>query len=273
MTSKIKTAMAQQSASNKKRAEKKTVTDVPKGSDIKEPLTTPRVIDWFTIEGEYRAGLKSVRLIAREQGVSHVALIKKAELLGWSRDLTAKIAAEAAARLQVDAAKEAAKAVTSAANSAVTTDTKNQLPKSKVVTPVHKVSESEIVDANAERQFQVLKCQRTDISAHRDLANKLLAELMATTTDIGLFEQLGELLDESGANEKGIWVEDKLNKIYRAVISLGGRVDASKKLGDTLATLIKLEREAYGIKADGDGATGRTPVDDALAAMFKQAGK
>ena len=51
--------------------------------------------DWEKIEADYRAGIKTLRQIAGEHGVSHVAINKRAKRDGWSRDLSAKIAAKA----------------------------------------------------------------------------------------------------------------------------------------------------------------------------------
>ncbi|HEY4292069.1 GIY-YIG nuclease family protein [Luteibacter sp.] len=43
--------------------------------------------DWERIEADYRAGLLSVREIAAAQGVSHVAIGKRAKRDGWERSL------------------------------------------------------------------------------------------------------------------------------------------------------------------------------------------
>lgn len=51
--------------------------------------------DWERIEADYRAGLLSVREIAASNGVSHVAIGKRAKRDGWERDLQAKIKAKA----------------------------------------------------------------------------------------------------------------------------------------------------------------------------------
>jgi hypothetical protein len=41
--------------------------------------------DWAAIEAEYRAGEKSVRQIARDHGVSHVSIARKAKSQSWVR--------------------------------------------------------------------------------------------------------------------------------------------------------------------------------------------
>lgn len=52
-------------------------------------------IDWEQIELDYRAGIKTLRQIAASHAISHVAIAHKAKKLGWTRDLTARIAARA----------------------------------------------------------------------------------------------------------------------------------------------------------------------------------
>lgn len=42
-------------------------------------------VDWELVEKDYRAGLKTLRQIAQERGVSHVAVGKRAKRSGWMR--------------------------------------------------------------------------------------------------------------------------------------------------------------------------------------------
>lgn len=50
--------------------------------------TTPRKVapDWERIEFDYRAGVRSLREIAGEHGISHVAINKRAKRDGWERE-------------------------------------------------------------------------------------------------------------------------------------------------------------------------------------------
>jgi hypothetical protein len=61
---------------------------------VKHMATTP---DWDRIELDYRAGIKTLREIADEQGITHGAINKRAKRDGWVRDLSAKIRAKAPA--------------------------------------------------------------------------------------------------------------------------------------------------------------------------------
>lgn len=45
-----------------------------------------KVTDWVAIEGEYRAGVESIRAIADRHGISEGAVRKQAKQKGWSRD-------------------------------------------------------------------------------------------------------------------------------------------------------------------------------------------
>jgi len=49
--------------------------------------------DWQQIELDYRAGIKTLRQIAQENGISHVAIDKRAKRQEWTRDLSVRIQA------------------------------------------------------------------------------------------------------------------------------------------------------------------------------------
>jgi len=48
-------------------------------------------VDWVAIEMDYRAGVKPLRQIGNDHGVSHVAVSKRAKRDGWTRDLRVKV--------------------------------------------------------------------------------------------------------------------------------------------------------------------------------------
>lgn len=204
--------------------------------------TTP-TIDWELIERDYRAGLLSVREIASAHGVSHVAIGKRAKRDGWERDLSAKIKAKADALVT---------------KSSVTTQ----------VTKEQAVTDRAIVEANAQVIADVRIAHRKDIRRTRNLALEMLRELEATTANVDLFEELGEILrseDDKGA--------DKRNDLYNKVISSAQRIDSLKKLSETLKTLIGLEREAFNIddKAPPEAPKTQAQVDAELLLLMKKA--
>jgi hypothetical protein len=189
--------------------------------------------DWERIEADYRAGLLSVREIAAAQGVSHVAIGKRAKRDGWERDLNAKIKAKADALVT-------SRTVTS------------QVTAEKVAT------DRAIIEANAEVIANVRLQHRQDIGRARKLAMGLLAELEAQTSNVDLIDQLGEVL--GGDEESGQGVSDKMLALYHAVTSLPGRTKTMKDLGDTLHKLIGLERDAYNIGSGGETPPGSGQV-------------
>ncbi len=182
-------------------------------------MTNP---DWEAIESAYRAGLLSVREIASQHGITHGAINKRAKRDGWERDLKAKIKAKADALVS-----------------------KREV--STLVSTERAVTERILIEANAEVIANVRMEHRGDITRARSLTNSMFDELAAETADIEALRTLGDMLRQP--DDKGI---DKLNDIYRSVISLPERVKSVKALSETLKNLIVLERQAYGID-DGNG--------------------
>lgn len=188
---------------------------------MNELVTVTAEPDWADIEAAYRAGTETLRAIAaRHPGVNHVAITRKAKKEGWVRNLSAKIKSMADDLVT---------------RSAVTAP----------VTRIGPVTEKHIVDANALLQATRILEQRKDVVKSRELVSKLFAELDLTTDGLELMEQIGELM--ASPDEAGI---DKMNELYRKVISLPGRVDMAKKLVETLEKLINAERRVFNIKDD-----------------------
>lgn len=199
-------------------------------------------VDWGLIEAEFRAG-KSLRAIAEDRGVSHVAISKRAKRDGWTKDLQAQIKAKADAVV-------------------------NKAAVNREVNSKQSLTEQQVVEANAQAQATIRLTHRGTIARNNRLMLSLLAELEGTTDNVELFEKLGELLDESGPDANGNWKKDRLNEIYQKVISMGGRVDNAKKLVEMLEKLVKLERQAYGIKEDGEESG--AGIEDVLAGIGRK---
>lgn len=196
---------------------------------------TDSAIDWERIELDYRAGLKSLREMAAEHGITHAAIRKKADKLGWERDLRTKIQARAEALVLVSAA---------------------------VSTPVSaetRAAEKRVIDSNAQALADVRLGHRRDIRRGRDLTNRLLAELEQLSDQ----PELGQALVESFCSDPDSSPDDfklrrsRLNNLLDRVLSLPARVGTLKTLSDALRNLINLEREAWGMTTDGKiGGTG-----------------
>ena len=175
--------------------------------------------DWEKIEADYRAGIKTLREIAGDHGITEGAIRKRAKRDGWERDLSAKIQQKAEALVRKESVR-----------SEVRTESA--------------ISEREIIDANAQAIVTVRLGQRKDIQRSRRIAMALLEELeqQAGGEQVAMLEQLGELLRSE--DDKG---QDKLNDLYHKVISLPGRAKTMKDLGESLRVLVTLERQAFGL--------------------------
>lgn len=183
-----------------------------------------KVVDWAAVELDYRAGLKSLKLIGKEQGVSDAGILKRARKEGWTRDLHKKIQQKTEAKL---------------AEAAV---------RSERV----KASESVVVEANAQIQTNVILAHRTDIQRFRAITNRLVEELMVQTEHTDLLTDLERAVNAEG----GMDFDDRI-KVFNRVISLGNRAGIMKTLSDSLRNLIVLERQAFGLDVERqDGGTG-----------------
>lgn len=179
-----------------------------------------RSVDWDAIEPQWRAGIKTKLQMSEEFGVSRAAMDKHFAKLGIDRDLTEKIRAKAEALV-------------------------TQAQVTREVTAESVATERDIVDANATMQADAVLGQRKDISRSRGVVKKLFAELETQLDCAEDFAKLGDLMaspDDNGT--------DKLNELYRKVMSLPSRVDSAKKLADALRVLIELERKVLRIKDD-----------------------
>ena len=191
------------------------------------------VVDWEAVEMQYRAGLRSLKDIGKEFGVSDAGIIKRAKVHGWDRDLSAKIKAKADAKVSA-------------------------LQVSAEVSAKRRATEAEVVNASAQAIVIVKMAHRADITRQRRLVNSLMTELEAVTDNPELFATLGELMESP--DERGV---DKLKDAYKRVISMSQRITGIKTLAEALRILIALEREAFDI------VPAPTPGDNALQALTK----
>ena len=201
-----------------------------------------KTVNWIAVERDYSAGVKSLRLIGKEQGVSNPAILKRAKRDGWVRDLKERIRAKAAEKVSKDAV-------------------------SKVVSNERAVTERQIVDANAEVQAKIIREHRSEIGSARGIVKQLLAELGAMTISAAELDEFCEAaaLKESSSvpAEKHQAAFDKALATFLKLTGLGGRATAVKTLLDALKTAIALEREAFGISEEMD-------TEDALIASLKR---
>lgn len=169
--------------------------------------------DWESIERDYRAGVLSIREIAKMHGISDGAIRKKAKENKWLRDLTSKVNA----KVRSDLVRTEVR----------TTDAQ---------------TERVIVEVAAAQVVQIVREHRASIKRMNALALSLLEELDEQTINRDLYADLGEMLRSE--DDKG---QDKRNDLYNKIISSANRVDSMKKLAETLRILIGLERQAFNI--------------------------
>ena len=180
--------------------------------------------DWERIELDYRAGIKTLRQIAAEHGITHTAIGKRARSCDWVRDLSAKIQSKA-------------------------DELVSKTLVSKQVSTETKVAERQIVDANAQAVADVRLAHRRDIHRARRLTNALLDELEQQTDPetLVLLKELGEVM--RAPDDKGM---DKLNDLYHKVIELGERSKTMKVLAESLQKLVDMERTAFGMDKEAE---------------------
>lgn len=220
-------------------------TPLPKKASVarKAPCAASPVnyADWERIELDYRAGIKTLRQIADENGITHGAINKRAKRDGWERDLGVKIQAKADALVSREAV-----------SSQVSMDTK--------------LRERAVIDANAQAVADIRLAHRRDIHRARRVTNALMDELerMVGAENVALLEELGELMRQPDDNG-----QDKLNDLYMKVISLPERGKSMKTLAESLRILVDMERQAFGMDTNtgpgqgpsGDGAPPRVTVE------------
>lgn len=205
------------------------------------PKAEKKAVEWDLVEVDYRAGIKSLKLMGTEYGVSDAGILKKAKKEGWVRDLGAKIRQKAADKVSAAAV-------------------------SAEVSIQTRARESEIVEANATLQSDIILGHRRDIQRSRRLTMTLLNELEAQTDNQDLLEQLREAL--YSPNENGV---DKRDELFRKVIGLSSRSSTMKTLADSLKVLVAMEREAFGV--DEDETKGGSAVDEVIKKVAAKIGR
>lgn len=199
------------------------------------------------IELDYCAGIKPLRQIGKENGLSHTAVGKMAKERGWVRDLKARTQAKADDKV---------------ARAAVSTEVSRQ----KAAT------ESQIVEVNAELQKQIRLEHRTDIKRGRGLFGALLDELEAAGVNAERLQDLYDTLTDPAQGAKLTKGElDAINKgreLLAKTLSLPSRIDSAKRLTEMLEKLVKMERQAFGISEEEGGEGGSGPGSPARTARL-----
>lgn len=206
-------------------------------------MTTAKpATDWELIERHYRAGIKTVRQLAQEFGVSHTAVQKRATKFKWVRSLTEKIQ-------QTTQNLVATKVVAS-----------------KVATG-NLLSDAETISAYSEVMASVEMVQRSDIEMALNLSRSHMLELTALSKPAFADDlaRLGELFAQPDAEDGGKSKADKLGELYRYIASLPGRVKTMKEIAASHGVYIPVQRKVF--KLDGDEKSNVSAYEDMLKAV------
>lgn len=180
-----------------------------------------REIDWEKIELDYRAGIKTLREIAKEHGIAHGSITNKAKKEGWARDLSAKIRAKAD---EIVSKKLASKKLAS-----------------KKASKNKQQSEIDCVQANADNSAEIQIQERDDVSKARKLTMSLFNELKSLSDNTDLAEALSEAVGSRDSDD------EKIMDAVKKITALPGRIKCMKDLTDALKIQIELERKVHKI--------------------------
>lgn len=179
------------------------------------PQEKPRT-DWEAVERAYRAGVLSIREIAKLKGCSDTAIRKKATAAKWERDLTEKV------------------------NEKV----RSELVRSEVRT-ANPQTEREIVEVAAATVVQVVRGHRSKIKQGGALVELLTQQLIDVA---GRRDEFEEAIEEETAIDK---TGERRAKMMRAV-SLATHAGIAVNLAAATKTWVGLERQAFNIKEDSE---------------------
>lgn len=171
----------------------------------------PRLkVDWDAIEPHYRAGIRSLRDLGKEFGVSDAAIVKHARVNGWTRNLRGKI--EAKTREKVSAAMVRAE-----------------------VSAETRLTETVRVEVESEVRARIEIAQSEDIKELRDSSMLMARETASTSEQIENLRRLGEIMSEGD--------EGKMREVYERILSQPGRAKAHKDSVDTAIKAMEFQRK------------------------------
>lgn len=193
-------------------------------------------LDWEAIERDFRAGMLSIREIAKLHDISDTAIRKKAKSGEWDRDLSAKVDERVRTKLVRNAVRT------------------NQ-PQ----------TEEEIIEEAATVKVTIVR------EHHRLISNGIkITELLSEQLirDAESREDLEQDIEDMTADDKDT---RRRNRLMKAV-SLGTHSTIAVNLANATKTWIGLERQAFNI-ADEPAEIPQTPgtaTDDDLDAAIAQ---
>ncbi|MFZ6723325.1 hypothetical protein [Undibacterium sp. Ji49W] len=197
--------------------------------DEENKATKKRSIDWESVERDYRAGVLSIREIARLNGISDGAIRKKATAQLWERDLTQKVQEQARAEL-----------------------VRGELGYGEEHIPTAP-SERQIVETAAATVVQVVREHRARIRQGHALVELLTQQLLDVAGRRDEFEQD---IEADCADDKTGTRQSRLLK----AVSLSTHAALAVSLATATKTWIGLERQAFNLRE-------LAPAEDEIPAM------
>lgn len=188
------------------------------GSPHSKIMSSRKSTDWESIERDFRAGVLSIREVAKLHEVSEGAIRKKAKSQGWERDLTDRV------------------------NKKVRTE----LVRSEVRT-ADPQTEREIVEVAAATVVQVVRDHRSRIRQGNDLVELLTKQLIDVAGKRDEFEADIEVECKDDRSP------ERYSRLMKAV-SLGSHASIAVNLATATKTWVGLERQAFNIKDESTPA-------------------
>lgn len=184
--------------------------------------------DWEMIAVDYRAGVRTLRQIAGDHGITEAAVRKRAKRDEWPRDLEAKIKAKADDLVRKAAVRKQVRPET--------------------------VCEREIVEANAGLRATATIRQQQSMEKYAKVVDALMERLGLVVEERAQFNAAVRLMAEG--DPKGA---DALEK----ATSLPVLASTMDRLAAAAVKLFTFERVVLGIK-DDDGSKGGNEIDALL---------
>ena len=231
------------------------------------PLEKREDLDFAILEGEYRAGAKSLHQLAEEYKIARESLRMLAKEHGWTRDLQPAIKERTATLLrQVDENE-------SHLPSSVWVDDNDSHSHKKTIhlagQKPSRINEAEVIEAVAQGNAAVIRKGQKRIARLQGVVEGMIEELASQSLSADQLQHMSEFV----AMVDGQMTEDKVSakevntrvSAFKKILQLDGRADTAAKLATSLKTLIGLERQAHGIadnaNGDADGGDKNKDVD------------
>lgn len=227
-------------------------------------------VDWVAVERHFRAGIMPIAQISREYGVSRKAIDKRADSGNWVRDIAVKVAKSTERKIIEKVVAQHAEQVAAESEPAVAPQVAGRtppatLPSRPTKDQIRRAKDEALIEDFSEVASEVDLAQRKTVSRALRVQDSMLDELEALTDPRfrEFLEELAEQKDESGPTPGGGWKTDKINELYRYVISLAGRIKMTKELGAAHGVYLPLQRKMFKL----DEGKSAAPFEELLARL------